>query len=192
AQQTTTNPPPHPHPPRGKPFADVVKPSLQRRWLPPHGMQQRRDASRFRPHAGARHQCDTTSIRDNRAHVDHVSALGERRLRLRKHLRDLVYRLRLTGQRHPLCAQATAPHPPATRRQDVPRLQQHNVTWHQVPGEYPLLVRVAPHSYHRRRQLPQRHHRLLRAILLRIAEDGVEEHNREDGDGILIVAEERR
>ena len=100
-----------------------------------------------------------------------------------------VYRLRLAGQRGLDALERGRFQEPGIRRDQVAGFQREDVTGHDCRGRNRSDLPVASHLGLRRGHLLERRDGFLRVELLIEADDGVEDDDGEDGDGVHHFAQ---
>ena len=171
-----------------EPLAEVREAALQRRLALGRRLDERRDAAQFGRHARGHDDAATAPVGDHRALVGHVGAVAQRGIAgpERQHL--LVHGEGLAGQRGLLHLEARGLDEAQVGGHDVPGLQQHQVAGHQVARRDVQDLSFAQDARVRRAQAAKRRHGAFGAVLLDEPDDGVQDHDDHDGDGVLRLA----
>ena len=127
--------------------------------------------------------------RDAGAHEHHVLAVAERDVALFQSRGLLRHRLRLAGQRGLDALERGRFQEPGIGRDQVAGFQREDVTGDDSRGRNRSDLPVAPHLGLGRGHLLERRDGLLRVELLVEADDGVEDDDGEDGDGVHHFAQ---
>ena len=127
--------------------------------------------------------------RDAGAHEHHVLAVAERDVALFQSRGLLRHRLRLAGQRGLDALERGGFQKPGISRNQVAGFQREDVAGDDSRGRNRSDLPVASHLGLRRGHLFERRDGLLRVELLVEADDGVEDDDGEDGDGIHHFAQ---
>ena len=170
-------------------MAELVEALLQGRRLPLDGLDEVGDAAQLGAHAGGDDDGLPAAVGDHRAHVDHVETVAERQVGVGQRVEDLVDGLGFAGERGFLHAQVGALDEPAVGRHHVARLEQDDVARHEIARGHLDDLPAAPDADNRHREALEHRHRALGALFVHEAQDGVEDDDREDGDGVGEVAE---
>ena len=119
-----------------------------------------------------------------RAAEDHVVTIAE--ARVRRDRRDVLrHRQALAGQRRLRRLQRRHLDQAAVGGNCVALLDHQDVARHEIRRRHALPLAAANHLRLRRGHLAERRHRLFRARLLQVAHHSVEQHDREDRDGLV-------
>ena len=147
-------------------------------------LQHPRNAADFRLHAGGRDNRFAAAIGRRSAAEDHIVAVAEHRVGGQGSgvFRDGQALARESGFRR---VQRGRLEHPRVRRDRVAFLDHDDVAGHEIGSGDVLAFAVANHFGVRGRHLLQRRHGLLRARLLHVTHDGVQEDDGEDRDGFV-------
>jgi len=103
-----------------------------------------------------------------------------------------LHGLRLAGESGLLNAQVGGARNPTVRRNDIAGLEEDDISRDQVARGHLPDTTVPSDAHGRRSQTLERRHRSLGSVLLGVAENGVEDDDRQDDSGVENVAEEDR
>jgi hypothetical protein len=169
-------------------LADDLQLPLQGRRLRLLRLEQVRDAAHLRRLTGLGDDERPSADGDVRAREHHVGPVTERDLGVLERLSVLVRGYALARQRRLVDAKRRGRHESAVRRYAVARGEQDDVAGHELDSGELLLPPVANVGRGRCGHRAQRLHGLLGAVLLREAEDAVEQQDRHDRDGVDDLA----
>ena len=158
---------------------------LERRGLDLGALDHAGDTTQFRVHTGCHHHGFATAVGGGGAHENHVQAIGEGHIFLRKRVGRLLDRFRLSCQRGFLHTQPGGHYEAGVGRDQVARFQEHHVSGGEICGRDLSDSSVPAHPHYRRRQLPQSAHGLLGLVLLTEAQEAVEDNDGHNGDGVF-------
>ena len=173
-----------------QPLPELSQPLLQRRSGFLFMTQQFGDLAEFRVKARRNHDAGSTPIGSHSALVSHIGTIAQRRIQLAKQHVDLLHRLGLPGQGRLFDLQPRHVQQAQIGRNDIAGFQHHQITGHQLTRRYCLEIALTHHLRGCACQSPERGHGALRPILLHKADDRVQHHNDNDGEGIGEIAEQ--
>ena len=163
---------------------------LQRRaFLRARLFNQTGDAAQLGVHRRGHDDGLARARRDAGAHEHHVLAVAERDVVLLQSRGLLRHRLRLAGQRGLDALERGRLQEPGIGRDQVAGFQREDVTGDDSRGRNRSDLPIASHLGLGRGQLLERRDGLLRVELLVEADDGVEDDDGEDGDGVHHFAQ---
>ena len=173
-------------------LAERREPALEWRGASIMGLEQVGDPSQGRRHARRHDDPGTPPVGHRGALEGHVPLIGHERVRdVGKGRDDLGGGLRLAGQRSLVDSEGGRFGEPHVGRNDVAGLETDDITGHQLAGRN-LCNLTTPHDASgRARHLLERGHRLLGAVVLDEPDHAVEQHDGENDEGVLEVADER-
>jgi len=172
-----------------QPLAEFRHAPLERRLFLRHGLQHGGDVAQFRVHAGARHSSHSAAIGDVGAHVGHVPAVAQRDLVALDGICDLLDGHGFAGQRGLVDAQVSGFDDARVRRHPHPCLQQDDIPGHHVGGGDLLHIATAADLDGGNRQPAQGGHGLLSTVLLRKAQNRVQDHDNQNHDRVDSLAD---
>ena len=164
-------------------LGDVVHLLLQRRGLVFGGLEQVGNLAHLRVHAGAGHDGAAGALRHGRAVEHHVRAVAER-LRAVERGGLLAHRHRFAGERRLGDAQARGGEQSAVGRHGVAFAKHQDVTGHDVGRVDAFHTAVAQHVGRGCGHFGKRVDGLFRLRFLHIAQDGIDDQDQHDHDGV--------
>ena len=173
-----------------QPLPELGEPLLQRGlgflFLP----QQLGDLAQFRVKARCDHDARPAPIGGHGALVGHVGAIPQRRIQLSEQHIHLFHRLGFPGQGRLLDLQARHIKQPQVSRDDIAGLQHDQIARDQLAGWYRVQLALAQYLRGGAGQPPERRDGALRPVFLHKADDRVQHHDDDDGDGVGNIPEQ--
>ncbi len=165
---------------------------LQRRAGIAVGFEQPGDPADLGGHPGRHHHPMRPAIRDRGALECHVLPVrDERRTRVRQRIGHFRGRFRLAGQRGLVHAQAVYVDETEVSRYDVTARQLDDVTGNQLGAGHLADSSRPQYPARGRRELAQGGHRFGGPVLLREAEERVQQQDHRDSDGVDVLADQQ-
>ena len=152
--------------------------------------EQRRNLAQFGLHAACDHHAARAAINGDGALVDHIAAVAQRRLGVIQGTDVLFRRHRLARQRRFLHSEHGAFNQPQIGRDQAAGLDQHDVTRHQLVCHDFNNHSIAQYAGGGRGKFFQRRHGALGTVFLDKADNGIEQHDHQDGNGVDGFADE--
>ena len=149
--------------------------------------QQAGQTAHFGLHPGGTDHGFETTTGDHGIHEHHVVALCQNR-RLRHHIRQFGHGMRFAGQCRFRDFGAVRADYPGIGRNAVAGFEQQDVAGYQIDRLDLLYLTIATHARRRCQHVLQGGQCRFRAMLLKEAEGGIEQHDNADDDGVLEIA----
>jgi hypothetical protein len=172
--------------------AERVEATLERRGSRLDAAEHRSDASDLGTHARRGDERPPLAGGEQGAHVDHVRPVPEVGLRRQPRRGVLVDGLGFAGERGLLRAQAVRVQESRVRGRLVARLELDDVAGNELADVDPRDRPVAKDARGRPGEVSERAHGARGALLLGEAEEGIEDHDREDRDRVDALAQNER
>ena len=154
--------------------------------------QQLGNLAQLRIQARRDHDASPAPIGGHGTLVGHVGAVPQRRIQFAKQDIHLFHRLGFPGQGRLLDLQARHIKQSQVSRNDIAGLQHDQIARHQLAGRYRVQLALAQYLRGGTRQSPERCDGALRPVFLHKADDRVQHHDDDDGDGIGDIPEQAR
>jgi hypothetical protein len=164
---------------------------LERRILLLVGLDHLRNETDLRAHARARHQSLAASIRDQRAQERGVPAVAQRYFLIQNHRRILFHGHRFSRQRGFFDLEIDGGGQAHIGGHVIARIQEDDVARNEFPRRSRDLMAVAYDLGVGGRHFLQGLDGLFRLRLLNNSDDGIQDDDAHDGDGIDILAEQQ-
>ena len=152
-------------------------------------MDQGGDVPQLAGHAGSRYHRSCPAIGDQRSHVEHVSPVTQGQILFTERSGIFFHRFRLPCKGGLLHLQIGGFDDPAVRRNEISRFDQNDIPTDQFPRSDFLHLGIPENPDLGGRQTLQRCQSFLGPVLLPETQQGVEDNDHQDDQGVLPLSE---